>query len=175
MADDPSLAIVAKGVVASLDEAEIIEGAASGSAGDGEATGVFCTEDSGFAVSVGRTIGDCLFGVVGSDVFSRGNRGEGAAAPGRRDGTVLLRCTFPLGDVGVPTRGVTGVGPFSDRLLCLLETDTLRRRLFHLPSILVLAPEVERCTTVRDLLGVTGEPGTLPGLGAPDWTSLTVS
>lgn len=75
----------------------------------------------------------------------------------------------------MPDSGVTGVGPASDRLLCLLDTDTFRRKLFHLLSAFVLALELERFTTVLDLLGVAGEPGTLLGLGTPDCTSLTVS
>jgi len=75
----------------------------------------------------------------------------------------------------VPETGVTGVGPASDRLLCLLETETFRRKLFHLLSALLLALELDRLTTVLDLLGVTGEDGTLVGLGTPDCTSLTVS
>lgn len=175
MAEDVSLPIVARGVVASLEEAEMIEGGASGNAGGTSAIGVVCTEDSRFSLSAATITGDGLLGVDGLEVLSRAKRADGSAAPGLRDGTVLLRCTLPPGVVGVPPIGVTGVGPASDRLLCLLDTDTFRRKLFHLLSALVLALELDRFTTVLDLLGVTGEPGTLLGLGTPDCTSLTVS
>lgn len=175
-AEDDSLRIVASGVVFSLEEAEVIEGGASGNAGTA-AAGAFGVECSRRWLPAAEATGEGLFDVEGLEGLSRGKlRADPAGPPGRLEGTVLLRCTLPPGVVGVPTIGVTGVGPASDLLLCLLETDTLRRRLFHLPSALVvLAFELERLTTVLDLLGVTGEPGTLVGLGTPDCTSLTVS
>jgi hypothetical protein len=119
-------------------------------------------------------MGEGLLGVEGLEFFSRAKREEGPTAPGRRAGTVLLRCTLPPEVIGVLAIGVTGVGPASERLLCLLDTDTFLRKLFHLPSALLLALELDRLTTVLDLLGVTGEAGALLGLGAPDCTSLTV-
>lgn len=175
MAEDVSLPIVARGVVASLEEAEMIDGGANGSAGGTAAIGVLCREDSRCSLSAASTIGDGRLGVEGLEFFSRANRAEGPTAPGLREGTVLLRCTLPPGVIGVPATGVTGVGPASDRLLCLLETETFRLKLFHLLSALLLALELDRLTTVLDLLGVTGEAGTLVGLGTPDCTSLTVS
>ena len=175
MAEDVSLPIVAKGVVASLEEAEMIEGGANGSAGGTAAIGVLCREDSRCSLSAANMIGDGRLGVEGFEFFSLAKRAEGPTAPGLLVGTVLLRCTLPPGVMGVPAIGVTGVGPASDRLLCLLETETFLRKLFHLLSALLLALELDRLTTVLDLLGVTGEPGTLVGLGTPDCTSLTVS
>jgi len=175
MAEDVSLPIVARGVVASLEEAEMIEGGANGSAGGTAAIGVLCREDSRCSLSAANMIGEGRLGVEGFEFFSRAKREEGPTAPGLLEGTVLLRCTLPPGVMGVPAIGVTGVGPASDLLLCLLETETFLRKLFHLLSALLLALELDRLTTVLDLLGVTGEPGTLVGLGTPDCTSLTVS
>jgi hypothetical protein len=176
MAEDVSLPIVAKGVVASLEEAEIMEGGASGGPGGTAAIGVLCREDSRCSLSAANTIGEGRLGVEGFEFFSRAKRAEEVpTAPGLLEGTVLLRCTLPPGVMGVPAIGVTGVGPASDRLLCLLETDTFLRKVFHRLSALLLALELDRLTTVLDLLGVTGEPGTLVGLGTPDCTSLTVS
>ena len=60
MAEDVSLPIVAKGVVASLEEAEMIEGGASGSAGGTAAIGVLCREDSRCSLSAANMIFDCL-------------------------------------------------------------------------------------------------------------------
>jgi len=170
--DAVSLAIVARGVVASLDEAEMISGAARGSPGPTAATGVLCTDDSGFGASVAIAPGIDRLGVGGSECLSRVNRGEGATLPALRDGRVLLRCTLPA---GVTVLGVTGVGPISDRLLCLLDTDTFRLRLFNLPPASVLAFELERPTTVLDLFGVVGEDGGFAGLDTPLCTSFTVS
>jgi len=175
MAEDVSLPILARGVVASLEEAEMIEGGANGNVGGTSAIGVLCREDSRCSLSAANTIGEGRLGVEGFEFFSRAKREAGPTAPGLLVGTVLLRCTLPPEVIDVPVMGVTGVGPASDRLLCLLETETFLRRLFHLLSALLLALELERLTTVLDLLGVTGEPGTLVGLGAPDCTSFTVS
>jgi hypothetical protein len=176
-AEDDSLRMVASGVVFSLEEAEVIEGGATGIAGTGAASALG-TGGSCLWLLAAEATGEGLFDVEGLVVFSRGKlRAAGVAPPGLLEGTVLLRCTLPPGVVGVPIIGLTGVGPASDLLLCLLDTDTLRRKLFHLPSalLLLLAFELERLTTVFDLLGVTGDPGTLVGLGTPDCTSLTVS
>lgn len=175
-AEDDSLRIVASGVVFSLDEADVIEGGARGRAGTAVASALGMRGSCLWLLAAEAT-GDGLFDVEGLEVLSRGKlRAAGAATPGRLEGTVLLRCTLPPGVVGVPITGLTGVGPASDLLLCLLDTDTFRLRLFHLPSaLLLLAFELERLTTVFDLLGVTGDPGTLVGLGTPDCTSLTVS
>ena len=80
-----------------------------------------------------------------------------------------------VGVAGLPMLEAIGVGPPSDRLLCLLETDTLRRRLPYLRmlSVPALALELERPTTVLDRLGVVGVLGCLTGV--PLCTSLTVS
>ena len=91
MAEDVSLPIVASGVVASLEEAEMIEGGASGNAGGASATGVVCIEDSCFSLSAASITGDGLLGVEGFEVLSRAKRADGSGAPGLRDGTVLLR------------------------------------------------------------------------------------
>jgi hypothetical protein len=71
--------------------------------------------------------------------------------------------------------GVTGVGPISERLLFLLDTDTFRLMLPHLRmlSAPALAFDPVRPTMVFDLLGVVGVPGTCDGV--PVWTSRTVS
>jgi hypothetical protein len=154
-----------------------MEGGARGRAGTAVASALGMRGSCLWLLAAEAT-GEGLFDVEGLEVLSLGNpRAPGAAPPGRLEGTVLLRCTLPPGVVGVPITGLTGVGPASDLLLCLLDTDTFRLRLFHLPSglLLLLAFELERLTTVFDLLGVTGDPGTLVGLGTPDCTSLTVS
>ena len=119
-------------------------------------------------------------GVVGSEFFSRENRGDAWALPfPLRDGTVLLRWTLPelLGVNGLFTAGVTGVGPRSDFLLFLLVTETLRRMLPHFRTLSAptLAFEVDRPTTVLARPGVVGVLGVLVGEGTPLWTSLTVS
>ena len=97
----------------------------------------------------------------------------------RREGTVLLRCTplVLLVVLGLPIEGVTGVGPGSDRLLFLLVTETLRRRLPHFRTLSApaLAFELDRPMTVLDRLGVVGVPGALDGVGTPLCTSRTVS
>lgn len=77
---------------------------------------------------------------------------------------MLLLCTPPGGvaGAGVPEGGC----PFSDRLLCLLDTDTLRRRLPHFRTLsaATLEFEPERPMTVFDRLGVVGVVGGFAGV-----------
>lgn len=87
----------------------------------------------------------------------------------------MLLWTLLVGVAGLPMLDVIGVGPPSDRLLFLLETETLRRMLPHLRTLSApaLALELERPTTVFDLVGVVGVAGCLTGV--PLCTSRTVS
>ena len=168
---------MAKGVVTSEEDADVTSGGPGNTGGD-VAIGVLC-RDSCLGISVVAAAAPARLGVGGSDTFSLEKRGECWAlfVPCFRDGVDLLLCTpLPPGVIGLLTPGVTGVGPNSERLLCLLDTDTFRRKLDHLLSAPMLAPELLRPMIVLDRpTGVVGVDGDLPGEGTPDCTSFTVS
>lgn len=112
----------------------------------------------------GKRVGG--LGVVGSELFSRGKRGDVLAD--LFDGTVLLRCT-PEARVGLGTAiGVTGAGTTVDLFDVLEDTETFRRMLPNLRTLSApaLAFELDLPMTVLDLPGVGGVEGSL-GEGAP--------
>lgn len=185
MADDVSLPMPAKGVVASLEEADVTS-IGAGNAGAVGAVGVFwielgLSEVDGLWTIVSTTPGGAIvapaelldgLGVVGSECLFCENRGDWVVLPPLLDGTVLLLCT-PL--VGVAGVGVLGGKLLSDRLLCLLDTETFLRMLPHFLTLsaatLELDPDLP--ITVLDLFGVVGVPGGFAGV--PLCTSRTVS
>ena len=73
--EEPSLPMVARGVVTSLEDAEMTSGAATGGKDGGvPAIGVLWT-DACLEAELSVTVAPGL-GVGGSDVFSRGKRGD---------------------------------------------------------------------------------------------------
>lgn len=178
MVEAVSLPTFAKGVVASLEDADVISGGAGNNVGAVDVIGVLCN-DSCLGLVVSTAIADVYpgLGVDGSEPLSRGNRGEAVVLPPLREGTVLLRCTPEAGVAGSPTTPPTTVGPPSDRLLrLLLESEAFRLILPNFPTLSApaLALELVRPMIVFDLPGVVGVPGgCLEGL--PLCTSRTVS
>lgn len=170
-AEDVSLPGAARGVVASLEDGEMISGDEIGISwvGGTVAMGVLSSDgwlDTAVSITGGRTV--VGLGVAGSELLSREKRGDALAD--LFEGTVLLRYTpdvgFGLGTaVGV---GVTGAGTPVDRLEVLEDTDAFRRMLPNRRTLSApaLALELDLPMTVLDLPGVFGVEGVL-GDGAP--------
>lgn len=166
---------VAMEVVTSLDVAEVTSGGATlAKVAEEAGTGVFCIElgcaivDAGlfdsFAATAAAPVAVAAvtagLGDEVPDAPSRWNRGEAVVLPALLEGTVLLLCTPPAAGTGV---AVTEGDVPSERLLCLLDTERLRRRLPNLRTLSAAALEFEpeRLITVRDLFGVGGVLGAL--------------